>query len=288
MVFAISFFTTAGNVFASTTDGTIDPTYRYAWGENVGFVDFGSTAGNVHITDSALSGSIYGENIGWIDLSTITNNNEGILSGYAWGENIGWVDFSKVAIGTDGVFSGSIYGENIGWITFGTGDNKVMTDWRPLSVRPVVVGNSGLGVYAPPAIISIIPEIPVPVTEIAGCENRNTGFSITTGMSCVGNTVTTVTTVTANSPANLPQANPEPLAYNFGTKTLKNGSQGDAVKELQRFLNDKLNLGLVLDGIIGPKTIAVIKKWQKENDLVADGLVGPLTKAKMNYQLTNY
>jgi hypothetical protein len=83
-------------VFASTTDGTIDSTYKYAWGENVGFIDLGSTAGAVHVTDTALSGSAYGENIGWINLSTITNNNEGTLSGYAWGENVGFIDFSKV------------------------------------------------------------------------------------------------------------------------------------------------------------------------------------------------
>ncbi|KKR01728.1 MAG: Peptidoglycan-binding domain 1 protein [Candidatus Nomurabacteria bacterium GW2011_GWD2_39_12] len=67
-------------------------------------------------------------------------------------------------------------------------------------------------------------------------------------------------------------------SYNFGTTTLKNGSKGEAVKELQRFLNDKLNLGLVLDGKLGPKTIAVI------NGLVADGLIGAKTKAMMNAQ----
>lgn len=70
--------------------------------------------------------------------------------------------------------------------------------------------------------------------------------------------------------------------YNFGTKTLKNGSRGEAVKELQRFLNAKLCLGLVIDGKLGPKTIAVIKKWQKAHSLVVDGLIGPKTKAKMN------
>ena len=72
--------------------------------------------------------------------------------------------------------------------------------------------------------------------------------------------------------------------YNFGTTTLKNGSRGEAVKELQRFLNDKLHLGLVVDGALGPKTIAVIKQWQKDNGLVADGLIGPNTKAIMSAQ----
>ncbi|OGI71114.1 hypothetical protein A3C60_01655 [Candidatus Nomurabacteria bacterium RIFCSPHIGHO2_02_FULL_37_45] len=100
---------------------------------------------------------------------------------------------------------------------------------------------------------------------IAGCDNRTSGFSITTGGSCVGNIVSAAAT-----------------SYNFGTKTLKNGSRGDAVMELQRFLNQVLNLGLVVDGKLGPKTIAVIKKWQKDNGLVVDGLIGPKTKAKMN------
>mgnify|MGYP001564786935 CR=1 FL=1 len=77
-------------------------------------------------------------------------------------------------------------------------------------------------------------------------------------------------------------ATPATPTYNFGTVTLKRGSKGEPVKELQRFLNDKLNLGLKLDGKLGPKTIAVIKKWQKANGLKADGLVGVKTKAKMN------
>src|SRR3989339_1423478 len=71
-------------------------------------------------------------------------------------------------------------------------------------------------------------------------------------------------------------------SYNFGTTTLKNGSKGEAVKELQRFLNDKLNLGLEIDGVLGPKTISVIKKWQKDNGLTPDGLIGAKTKALMN------
>jgi peptidoglycan hydrolase-like protein with peptidoglycan-binding domain len=70
--------------------------------------------------------------------------------------------------------------------------------------------------------------------------------------------------------------------YNFGTTTLKDGSRGEAVMELQKFLNTKLNLNLVVDGKLGPKTIAIIKQWQKANGLVADGLVGNKTKLMMN------
>ncbi|MFA6076841.1 MAG: LamG-like jellyroll fold domain-containing protein [Candidatus Paceibacterota bacterium] len=111
-------------------------------------------------------------------------------------------------------------------------------------------------VVAPPTTPSTIP----------GCGNRTSGFSSTTGVSCIGNVPTSASN------------------YNLGTVTLRLWSRGEAVKELQRFLNDKLNLGLVLDGILGPKTIAVIKKWQTDHNLVSDGLVGPKTKAMMNAQ----
>ena len=76
-----------------------------------------------------------------------------------------------------------------------------------------------------------------------------------------------------------------PVSYNFGTVTLRNGSRGEAVKQLQMFLNQVLNLGLVIDGKLGPKTIAVIKQWQKDHDLTPDGLVGKYTKAKMNQSI---
>jgi peptidoglycan hydrolase-like protein with peptidoglycan-binding domain len=53
------------------------------------------------------------------------------------------------------------------------------------------------------------------------------------------------------------------------------------VKDLQRFLNIQLNLNLVIDGILGPKTLTAIKIWQQANGLAVDGLVGPKTKEKM-------
>ncbi len=113
----------------------------------------------------------------------------------------------------------------------------------------------------PDLIITAVPNAPAPVEP--GCSGGNK-FNTANGNLCVN-------TVVAES-----------KTYNLGTVTLKNGSKGEAVKELQRFLNDKLNLGLALDGKLGPKTIAVIKKWQKDNGLVADGMVGPKTKALIN------
>ena len=160
-----SFFLFAGFLFfpsvidASSTDGTVDSEYKYAWGENVGWINFGTSEGNIHITDTSLSGYAWGENVGWISLNCanddscasadfkILNNSEGILSGYAWGENVGWINFAPtnggVIVNSQGEFSGYAWGENVGWISFScantnscnTIDYKIKTDWRPSSAR---------------------------------------------------------------------------------------------------------------------------------------------------------
>ena len=52
---------------------------------------------------------------------------------------------------------------------------------------------------------------------------------------------------------------------------IRNGSKGNEVKLLQKFL------GIKDDGIFGKGTEAAVKKWQKENGLLVDGIVGPAT-----------
>ncbi|MDE2031301.1 MAG: peptidoglycan-binding protein, partial [Patescibacteria group bacterium] len=69
--------------------------------------------------------------------------------------------------------------------------------------------------------------------------------------------------------------------YNFGPINLIFGSRGDAVKELQRYFNDTLHLNLVIDGILGRNTIAIVKQWQQDHNLTPDGIIGPMTKAMM-------
>lgn len=137
-----------------TSTGGIDSTNKYAWGENIGWLNFGTSEGAVSVSDSALSGYAWGENIGWISLNCsntsscatvnykVANNGAGTLSGYGWGENIGWVNFSPtyggVTIDGNGNFFGYAWGENIGWIVFncsttsscGTVSYKVNTAYR--------------------------------------------------------------------------------------------------------------------------------------------------------------
>src|SRR3989338_3680924 len=87
-------------VFASTGSFS-GSTTRYAWGENIGWLDFGSGEGAVVVSDSALTGYAWGENIGWVSLNCsntsscatvnygVTNTTDGQLGGYAWSENAG-------------------------------------------------------------------------------------------------------------------------------------------------------------------------------------------------------
>ena len=117
--------------FAENIDPNEDGS-QYAYGENVGWLNFEPSIGDGAQVDSdKLTGYVWAENIGWVNLSPSTyggvfNDGSGNLSGYAWGENVGWINFNPVVSGdpidygvkidSDGNFDGWAYGENIGWI----------------------------------------------------------------------------------------------------------------------------------------------------------------------------
>lgn len=58
-------------------------------------------------------------------------------------------------------------------------------------------------------------------------------------------------------------------------RILKLKDRGEDVKELQRLL------GITQDGIFGPGTWQAVRKFQQNNSLVVDGVVGPQTLAKL-------
>lgn len=134
--------------------GSIDATNKYAWGSNVGWVNFNPTNGIVQVSDSGLSGYAWSENYGWINLNPadagVKNDSTGVLSGYAWGENTGYINFSGVAIDSQGVFTGTSTGDIVGSLAFNCSNCKVVTTWRPASgaSAPTVLVGGG---YPPPA-----------------------------------------------------------------------------------------------------------------------------------------
>jgi hypothetical protein len=163
---------------AQAATGNIDAVDKWAWGTNVGWINFAPTHGGVTVYADHLEGYAWGENIGWIRLGThegggahtyanTAANNYGVnrdangnLSGYAWGTNVGWINFnpthSQVTIDAAGSFDGYAWGENIGWIHFKNADPayNVVTDYRPPQPPPAPVGGAivpvnKLGLVAP-------------------------------------------------------------------------------------------------------------------------------------------
>lgn len=136
-------WTTIGIVssFASQTDGTIDANSKYAWGENIGWINFAATGGNIHVTDSAVTGFAWTQNYGWINFNPtnggVTNTPSGALGGYAWSSTLGWIPFTGVIINTSGKITGmaGTAGSTAGRINFDCTSCNITTDWRPASVR---------------------------------------------------------------------------------------------------------------------------------------------------------
>jgi len=129
-------------IFASTTDGTIlkaTSTDGYAWGENVGWINFAATSSNVHITNTALTGYLWDTIYGWINLNPagsggVINDSYGNLSGYAWSAGTGFINFSGVVINSSGKFTGQALGSALyGRINFDCTECNVVTDWRHTS-----------------------------------------------------------------------------------------------------------------------------------------------------------
>lgn len=154
-------------VSASTTSGTIDPAHSYAWGENLGWVNFAASSSNVTVADAGLAGYVWTQNYGWINLNPsqggVRNDGEGDLSGYAWGENVGWINFDGVVINNAGKFTGTIGSATgtAGRITFDCDNCAVGTDWRPQSVR-----NGSYSDTTPPSVPQSFEAIPVSSSEI--------------------------------------------------------------------------------------------------------------------------
>jgi len=133
---------------------TIDSVNKYAYGANIGWMDWsggtGQTASGAVIGDYACSGYIYSANVGWINLGNGSPANDiyyqnnsagdfgvnqdglGNLRGYAYGANIGWINFESTgapaANRLTGQLSGWVWSANCGWISLNNTHAYVQTD----------------------------------------------------------------------------------------------------------------------------------------------------------------
>ncbi|MCL5004679.1 MAG: hypothetical protein M1170_01905 [Patescibacteria group bacterium] len=137
-----AFYFLLTTIFAATN---IDSTFRYAWNDVIGWVDFYAT-GNVNVSSTQLIGYA-SSSIGFIALDCATSpsgnvcgtsdfkvlkDGDGNLSGYAFNDNFGWLSFSGTTTlgGAYGVsvnpstgdFSGWAWNDNVGWFSFNCSD----------------------------------------------------------------------------------------------------------------------------------------------------------------------
>ena len=142
---------------------TIDAVNKYAYGANLGWMEWrGDTANGAVTGQYVCSGYIYAANVGWINLGSgaATNgiyyqnlsandfgvNQDGLgnLRGYAYGANIGWINFEntgapKINMIT-GQLSGSVWSANCGWIYLSNAVAYVQTD----TILPGALDMNGL------------------------------------------------------------------------------------------------------------------------------------------------
>lgn len=77
-------------------------------------------------------------------------------------------------------------------------------------------------------------------------------------------------------------AKPQPVNNETGNPVVGKGDKGDAIKGLQKLLNDK-GYKLDVDGIFGAGTDTAVRDYQKKNGLTVDGIVGEATWNKLLY-----
>ena len=162
LLLALIFFSAV--LAGARADSTINGTNRYAYGANLGWIDWRADGANgARVGEFICSGYLYAANSGWINLGSgtpadgiryqnnsaadfgVNRDEAGDLRGLAWGANIGWLIFTnrdvtgaafegpKVDPRT-GRLSGFVYSPNAGWINLSNTVAFVQSD----SVAPGV------------------------------------------------------------------------------------------------------------------------------------------------------
>lgn len=85
---------------------------------------------------------------------------------------------------------------------------------------------------------------------------------------------------TVRSAVTAPVAAPA-TSSSYSSVKLRLGARGDAVKSLQRSLNDQ-GAGISADGVFGSRTLRAVKSAQSSAGIAVDGVVGPQTWAALN------
>jgi hypothetical protein len=303
--FAVSLYvvmTMIMSVSASETMGTIDGTSHSAkvchndacttYG-TINFLPSGTQA-PVSITDTAITGYVWGDQMGWINLApsgagVTVDPVTGLLYGTAWSQSSGWINFRPttnagvpaggIPVGVSITSSGELYGwawnggAYGGWIKFDCSNllTCVKTDWRKVGSRTqssqtLVMGGSYF-INRPTSEAS-----PRVLTETNAQQGNSASF-------LGGISISSSTSITLGGSTSTARI----------TKTLKQGMTHAEVKLLQSVLaEDKAiyPLGLV-SGYFGSATKRAVQAFQIKYMIAKAGeagygSVGPKTRAKLN------
>ena len=133
--------------------GNIDAINKWAWGTNVGWLNFAPDNGGVTVYGDHLEGYAWGENVGWIRLGAYTGGGSHTYANEPTAPTASTNGAAplRLRLGHErrldqlrpqqrrrddqpghGRFDGYAWGENVGWIHFQNGSPayKVNTTWR--------------------------------------------------------------------------------------------------------------------------------------------------------------
>lgn len=177
MVAVIALSSVPQELYAAT--GTINPASKYSQFYDIDLdssgdkdlINWAPTNGiAVQVTDTAITGTIWGETVGWINLNPssagptagVKNNCSGVLSGYAWGQNTGWINFNPTNATvhpnidtTTGNITGQVWSQNYGYIQLAstqTGFTGLNTTWHGCSSGTPSGPTGPTGPTGPPPI----------------------------------------------------------------------------------------------------------------------------------------
>ncbi len=280
--------------------GSIDGANKYAWGSNIGWINFSPTNGGVQVSDTGLSGYVWNDNYGWINLSPsaagVRNDGTGVLSGYAWGQNIGYVSFSGVTITPSGVFTGSATSSFVGTLSFDCANCRVATTWRPGPAPPTIgVPPAGAVPYIPG--VGPVASTSATSTAIASSPSASSSQAMASSTSIDSARARLIAELQAKLQSLLAQVKSLQITTSSGGNPpitlflhdLKFLSAGREVTRLQRFLISNAAgpaaRALAAHGVtatFATLTRAAVIEFQKEVGVPATGYFGPLTRARVN------
>ncbi len=252
-------------VLASTSEGTINTAYHYAWSDKIGQIDMA----NVKVLDGQLKGTASTAALGIINFDDasfhVVNDGAGNLSGSAYGTQAGLINFAGVKIGADGYFTGVADGAFMtGKIYFDCTNNslcpnatnaRVLTDWRPVASRQLVVATVPVASAATTTAVS--------TKDYSSCSGLNDYVSYSRCVAAIDNKITQTASVAIEDP--------KAVDGDYSIKVNNGAAKSNKTTVTLNITAGKEAIDMVIAkdnnfGFISKQKIATTSTWQLEDE----------------------